>query len=71
MNNIARLDGNFVTVDLWHLRACFNTTIKTGLTPKNYDTIQQITIEEATKVGLSGYEYQAIIWETLRNSNKY
>ena len=71
VNNIARLDRNFVTIDLWHLRACFGATIKTGLTPKNYEILQEITLQEAEKVGLAGYEYQAVIWEALRNKNLY
>lgn len=71
VNNIARLDRNFVTIDLWHLRACFGTTIKTGLTPKNYEILQEITLQEAEKVGLAGYEFQAVIWEALRNKNLY
>jgi len=62
------LDGDFVTIDLWHLRACFGTTITTGLTPKAYETIQRITIQEAQKVGLTGYEFQAIIWEKIRTT---
>ena len=64
-NNIL-LNNDTVTIDLWHLRACFGTTIKTGLTPKAYETIQRITLEEAQKVGLKGYQYQAIIWEAIR-----
>jgi len=71
VNNIARLDENYITIDLWHLRACFSTTIKTGLTPKNYEIIQDITLQEAHKVGLKGFEYQAVIWEALRNKNIY
>ena len=71
VNNIARLDRNFVTIDLWHLRACFGTTIKTGLTPKNYEILQEITLQEAEKGGLAGYEFQAVIWEALRNKNLY
>lgn len=71
VNNIALLDDNFVTVDLWHLRACFGATIKTGLTPKNYEIIKDITIKQANKVGLTGYEFQAVVWEVLRNKNIY
>ena len=62
------LDGDFVTVDIWHLRACFGTTITTGLTPKAYETIERITIQEANKLGLTGYEFQAIIWEKIRTT---
>lgn len=71
VNNIARLDQNFVTIDLWHLRACFGVTIESGLTPKIYDQLQEITIEEAQKNNIDGFKFQAVIWETLRNKNLY
>lgn len=69
VRNIADLDPNFVTIDVWHLRACFGQTIETGLTPFKYAQIQKITIDEAKKVGLKGYEYQAVIWEVIRNKS--
>jgi len=71
VNNIARLDANFVTIDLWHLRACFGATIESGLTPKIYDKLQEITIEEAQKNQIDGFKFQAVIWEALRNKNLY
>jgi len=71
IRNIARLDADRVTVDVWHLRACFGKTIDTGLTPKRYDIIEAITLDEANKVGLKGFEYQAIIWEVVRDRNDF
>ena len=71
IRNISRLDADRVTVDVWHLRACFGKTIDTGLTPKRYDIIEAITLEEANKVGLTGFEYQAIIWEVVRDRNDF
>jgi hypothetical protein len=71
VRNIGALDSTKVTIDLWHLRACFGATIETGLTLKRYRELERITIQEAKKVGLKGYEYQAIVWEALRNSGKY
>lgn len=71
VRNIGALDDTKVTIDLWHLRACFGETIETGLTLKRYRELERITIEEAKKVGLKGYEFQAIVWEALRNSGKY
>ena len=66
VNNIAHLDDNFVTIDVWHLRACFNKTM--GSCGKlAYEQIQKLTIKKADKLGLKGYEYQAIIWESIRN----
>lgn len=71
VRNIGALDDTKVTIDLWHLRACFGETIETGLTLKRYRELERITIDEAKKVGLKGYEFQAIVWEALRNSGKY
>ncbi len=71
VRNIGALDETKVTIDLWHLRACFGATIETGLTLKRYRELERITIEEAKKVGLKGYEFQAVVWEALRNSGKY
>ena len=71
VRNIGALDETKVTIDLWHLRACFGATIETGLTLKRYRELERLTIDEAKKVGLKGYEFQAIVWEALRNSGKY
>ena len=68
VRNIAELDENFVTIDVWHLRACFGETIDTGLTPKKYEQLQAITISEAQKIGLKGYQFQAVVWEVIRNN---
>ena len=66
VNNIAHLDNNFVTTDIWHLRACFNKTM--GSCGKlAYNQIQKLTIKKADKLGLKGFEYQAIIWASIRN----
>lgn len=59
------LDENYVTIDRWHLRACFNKNIK-SITPKRYEIIEQITLDVADSVGLKGYEFQAMIWEQIR-----
>jgi hypothetical protein len=67
MQNIAYLNEAYVTVDVWHMRACFDKMIvPKSLTKNIYDIIQDITIKEAKKHGLKGYEYQAIIWESIR-----
>ena len=58
VRNIGALDETKVTIDLWHLRACFGATIETGLTLKRYRELERITIEEAKKVGLKGYEFR-------------
>lgn len=71
VRNISALDETKVTIDLWHLRACYGVTVETGLTLKRYRELEALTISEAKKVGLKGYEFQAIIWEALRNSGKF
>jgi hypothetical protein len=66
VNNIAHLDNNFVTTDVWHLRACFNKTMS-SCGKLAYNQIQKMTIKKADKLGLKGFEYQAIIWSSIRN----
>ena len=68
VNNIAKLDPNYITVDVWHLRACFGRTIRTTPNRKAYDQIRRITIAKAEKCGLKGYEYQAILWNAVKNN---
>ena len=70
VKNIAKLDQEFITVDVWHLRACFNQMINPkSLTAYRYKQIERVTKQEAAKVGLRGFEYQAIVWETIRESS--
>ena len=68
VNNIAKLDNNYITVDVWHLRACFGKTIKSTPSRKAYDQIRLLTIEKAKQKGLNGYEYQAIVWNAVKNN---
>jgi hypothetical protein len=62
VKNVGELDESRVTVDVWHLRACFGKTIETGVGKLAYDQIEKLTIKKACEVGLKGFEYQAIIW---------
>jgi hypothetical protein len=72
INNIAHLDDKFVTIDIWHLRACFKGHVKSSTAGKiAYQQIQDLTIKKAEEVGLKGYEYQAVIWESIRNKYVY
>lgn len=67
--NIAYLDPEAVTIDVWHLRACFDRMIvPKSLTPTIYGQIQDLTIKLAKKRGLRGYEFQAIVWGAVRGS---
>jgi hypothetical protein len=65
--NVGNLDYTRVTVDVWHLRACFNQTC--GSVGKlAYDQLERLTISKAKKLGLKGFEYQAIIWNAVKNN---
>lgn len=68
--NIALLDKDSLTVDIWHLRACFNKQIKINSSAVGrlaYEQIKQLTINKANKLGLTGYQLQAILWLTVQN----
>ena len=67
VKNISELDDTKVTIDVWHLRACFGKTIEAGLTPLRYKQIEKVTLKCAEMVGVRGYEFQAIIWGVIRN----
>lgn len=68
VQNIAYLDPDYVTIDVWHLRASFTNMIHPkSLTPLRYDQIQEITLNNAHRHRIKGYEYQAIVWGVLRN----
>lgn len=65
--NIAHLNEDFITIDVWHLRACFGKTM--GSTGKvAYNQIERLTLKKAKEVGLKGYEYQAILWNSIREN---
>lgn len=69
--NIAFLDNDYVTVDIWHLRACFNKIIKidsASIGKVAYEQISELTKSKAKALGFKGFEFQAIIWGSIRNS---
>lgn len=69
LKNISCLDSNFVTIDVWHLRACFDKMIlKKSITLNEYKQVENLTINLAKKYKLKGYEFQAIVWENIRNN---
>ena len=68
VNNIAKLDDAYITIDVWHLRACFGTTVRSTPSRKAYDQIRRLTIAKAEQKGLKGYEYQAIVWNAVKNN---
>ena len=75
VNNIAYLNNDFLTIDIWHLRACFNNMIKISSATIGkiaYEQIKQLTLKKAAKLGLKGFEFQAILWlsaQTNINNN--
>jgi len=72
LQNIALLNSNYVTIDIWHIRACLLNEPKNYSQVGNiaYKQIETITINEAKKVGLKGFEYQAILWLTIQRTFK-
>jgi hypothetical protein len=49
VNNIANLDNAYITIDVWHLRACFGTTIRSTPSRKAYDQIRRLTMQKQNK----------------------
>ena len=71
MRNIAHLDPTALTVDIWHIRACLKQfkSISTAQIGKvAYKQIKDLTIKKANKLGLTGFEYQAVIWLATQNN---
>jgi hypothetical protein len=68
VNNIALLSEDHITVDVWHLRACFGKTVKTVPGTIAYKQIEQLTIKKAKQYGYTGYEFQAIVWNVVRTN---
>ena len=64
--NVALLDADYVTVDRWHLRACFGEGGSLQIGRVAYNQISELTKKKALAVRLKGYEYQAIVWESIR-----
>ena len=70
VHNIAHLSSDHLTIDIWHLRACFSRMMqidKASIGRIAYGQIKALTIKKAHKLGLKGYELQAIIWNSIRN----
>lgn len=69
VRNIAFLDPTAVTIDIWHLRACFDKIIKidsASIGRVAYRQIKALTLKKAEALGIKAYEYQAIIWTAIR-----
>lgn len=71
VRNIAHLDPTALTVDIWHIRAClkqFKSIGSAQIGKVAYKQIKELTIKKANKLGLTGYEYQAVIWLSTQNN---
>ena len=71
VRNIAHLDPTAVTVDIWHIRVCikqFKSIGNASIGKVAYKQIKDLTIKKAEKLGLKGFEYQAILWLSVQNN---
>lgn len=69
--NVGLLSSEHITVDKWHLRACLTrekTDVVESYTSVQYRRVEKITSQLAKERGLKGYEFQAIIWVTIKNN---
>jgi hypothetical protein len=74
VNNLASESNDYLTIDIWHLRACFNNSIKidkANIGRVAYGQIKDLTITKAKDLGLKGYELQAILWLTVQKHYVY
>ena len=74
VRNIAHLDPQALTIDIWHVRAClkqFKSIGNVNIGKTAYEQLKSLTINKAQKLDLKGYELQAIIWLAVQsNINK-
>ena len=72
--NIARNSAEHITIDKWHLRACQVSPIskkrdlQESCTALQYRNLERITSEVAKIYNLKGYEFQAIVWLTIKSN---
>ena len=67
-DNLANPDSEQLTVDVWAMRAYYGDrdAQPSTPTPKQYDAIKQSYIDGAEQVGLHPYEFQAVVWNAIR-----
>ena len=70
--NVGYLSDDHITIDKWHIRACLCTP-EEGIVPtvdsvtaKQYRRLEALTVDCAA--GMTGYEYQAIIWVAIKEA---
>lgn len=68
--NVGELNSDFVTIDVWQLRALTNK--HENKTPTKLEYLQLVDLHKkiAQKHNILGYQLQAITWEALRNNYK-
>jgi hypothetical protein len=70
--NVGLLSPDHITIDKWHIRACLTrpnqgvTDTVESVTDKQYKRIEGITAQIAKNNGLKGYEFQAIVWISIK-----
>lgn len=67
-DNLSNPDSEEITVDVWAIRAYEDDRDMEGYTPTpaQYEAIKQAYIQGAREVGLHPYEFQAVVWNAIR-----
>lgn len=72
--NMALLSDTHVTIDKWHIRACLChpskgvTNCVESVTRAQYQRIEAITARIAQEYRVSAYQFQAIVWLTIKEN---
>lgn len=72
--NVGLQSPDHITIDKWHCRACMCkphqgvTKTQESPSPVQYRRVEAITAELAHKHKLKGYQYQAILWVTIKQA---
>ena len=67
-HNLAHADSDHITVDVWAMRAYYDDVNEGASTPtpRQYADISEAYIAGAEQVGLHPCEFQAVIWNAIR-----
>ena len=70
-DNLAHVDSTHITVDVWAMRAYYDDLTEGARTPTapQYDEISKAYIAGAEQVGLHPCEFQAVVWNAIREPN--
>lgn len=72
--NVGLNSADHITIDKWHLRACIfgpEEGIKEcveSCTAVQYRRVEKITAKLSKEYNLKGYEFQAIVWVTIKDA---